>query len=258
MSLATRIIPTILCRGRQAVKGRGFDAWRPIGTVAEKVRVHAARGVDELVLLDITATREGRGPDLKLIEELSADLFAPLAVGGGVRTVEDVRNLLRAGADKVVIGTIAQHIGQHGEGRENRLQWVVTAMAEAVGCQAIVVSIDVKKGQVWTRSGTELADDNPAWNAKVMQDFGAGEILLQSIERDGTLTGYDLDLVRAVSSAVDVPVIASGGAGTYEHLHEAIKAGASAVAAGAMFQFTHATPRGAAQYLAGKGHEVRL
>ncbi len=252
MSLAKRIIPTILCRGRQAVKGKGFDAWRPIGAVMEKVRVHAARGVDEVVLLDITATQEGRGPDLQLVEQLSAGLFAPLAVGGGVRTVEDVRNLLRAGADKVVIGTAALTSS------------IVQAAADAVGCQAIVVSVDYRNDQVYGKSGKRAYHDSPdrtltPWRwAQEVATIGAGEILLQSIARDGTLDGYDLDTIRTVAYACQCPVIASGGAGTYEHMHEALEAGASAVAAGAMFQFTDATPRGAAQYLEKKGHEVRL
>lgn len=252
MGLAHRIIPTILCRGRQLVKGRGFDSWRSVGVAIQAVKIHAARGVDEVCLLDITATKEGRGPDLDLVRELADFLFTPLAVGGGVRTVDDVKALLRAGADQIVIGSGALETG------------VVREASATVGCQAITVSIDVKRGQVYGRCGTKPFHDNPdrpldpvTW-AREVDQAGAGEILLQSIERDGTGQGYDLDLIRAVRDAVRVPVIASGGAGNYQHMLEAIQAGASAVASGAMFQFENATPRGAAQYLARAGVEVRV
>lgn len=245
MPLATRIIPTLLCRGRQLVKGQRFDAWRSVGLVAQAVRVHQMRGVDELVLLDITATAEGRGPDLALIEELSDVLYCPLAVGGGVRSVADVKALLRAGADKVVMCTTTFHTDE------------LEKASAAVGCQALVVAIDARAGGVWSNSGTERWNLRPASYARLCEESGAGELLLTSIDREGTMQGYDLELIRAVSSAVTIPVIAHGGAGTYEHMREAIEAGASAVAAGALFQFCDATPRGAAEYLQAQGIEVR-
>lgn len=247
--LAYRIIPTVLCRGRELVKGRQFDSWRSVGLAMQAIQVHAARGVDELCLLDVAATAEGRGPDLELVRELSDFLFAPLSVGGGVRSVEDVKALLRAGADKVVIGS-------HPE--------IIRECAEQVGAQAIIASVDVRRGEsgvsiVYLRSGREAVRgyDARLW-AEALELAGAGEILLQSIDRDGTGQGYDLELIRAVSQALAIPVIASGGAGSYAHMLEAIQAGASAVASGAMFQFEDTTPRGAAQYLASKGIEVRL
>lgn len=250
--LATRVIPVILCRGRTLVKGKQFNAWRSVGVAAQAVRIQQSRGVDELCLLDIGATPEGRGPDLSLVEELSEVCFMPLAVGGGVKSVEDVRALLAAGADKVVIGTAAC---------ESNL---VRKAADVVGCQAIIVSIDVKERAVWKCCGKVKMWDNPdgvlrpvQW-AREMVSLGAGEILLTAIDREGTLDGYDLDLIREVSAAVDIPVIANGGCGTYEHMRQAIEAGASAVAAGAMFQFTDATPRGAAEYLGAHNIEVRL
>lgn len=244
MGLAARIIPTILCRGRTMVKGTKFNAWRSVGLAAQAVRIHQQRGVDEICLLDISATAEGRGPDIGLIEELSDVLFCPLTVGGGVRTVEDVRAVLRAGSDKVVVGT--------GGPR------AISDMAGAVGSQAIVAALDVRDGNAVVRCGT-LTTMQPAvgW-ARSCADHGAGEILLTSIEREGLMGGYDLDLIRAVSSAVSVPVIAHGGCGTYQHMVEAIEAGASAVAAGAMFQFTDLTPAGAARYLAERGIETRV
>lgn len=247
MSLAHRIIPTILCRGRALVKGVGFDSWRSVGLAAQAVRIHQARGVDEVVLLDIAATKEGRGPDLGLVEELAEIMFAPLAVGGGVRTLGDVRALLRAGADKVVIGTAAE---------EKR--GLIQEVAAAVGSQAIVASVDVKDYRVHVRSGQVATP----WTAETWAgrccEWGAGEILLQAIERDGSMRGYDIDMIRDVAAAVDVPVIASGGCSGYPDMREAIAAGASAVAAGALFQFTDATPREAATYLHQVGLEVRL
>lgn len=235
LMLAKRIIPTILCRDWQLVKGIAFDSWRSVGLAAQAVRIHQARGVDELCLLDISATKEGRGPCLALVEDLANACFMPLSVGGGVRSVQDVRDLLHAGADKIVIGSSIRTIRD---------------AASIVGSQAIVASVDVRNGMV-----RGVPPD--VW-AITMERYGAGEILLQCVERDGTLAGYDLALIRKVSQAVSIPVIASGGCGTYEHMAEAILAGADAVAAGAMFQFTDATPKGAAQYLATQGMEVRL
>ena len=252
--LAKRIIPTLLVRGRTLVKGKQFAGDRSIGHAQQAARVHAMRGVDELLILDIGATAEGRGPDLGLVKELSDGCFVPITVGGGVRSLRDIDALLRAGADKVCIGTAA--VEEKG---------LVCSAAERFGRQAIVVSMDIRKGNVWTRAGNAVAGwlvDNvtqgPAQWARRYADWGAGEIVLQSIERDGMLDGYDLDLIRAVSSAVDIPVIASGGCGSPEHMHEALNAGADGVASGAMFAFTDETPRSAARYLKSKGWEVRL
>jgi len=253
MGLANRIIPTILCRGRELVKGKQFVNDRRVGVAAQAVRIHAMRGVDEVVLLDINATREGRGPDLALVEELSEVLFAPLAVGGGIRSLQHVRDLLRAGADKVVIGTGAMEIPD-----------LVRRCAEALGGQGIVVSVDALATEsiyyAMKRCGQQARDTTTSaieW-AMECEKNGAGEILLQSIDRDGAMQGYDLELIRSVSRAVSIPVIASGGCGSYEHMREALAAGASAVAAGALFQFTDCTPKGAARYLASRGVEVRI
>lgn len=244
--LARRIIPTLLCRGRTLVKGQRFNSWRSVGVAEQAVRIHQARGVDELVLLDIAATAEHRGPDLKLVEDLSAGCFMPLAVGGGVRNLEDVRALLKAGADKVVMNTHAY-----------RDPHQINRIVDAVGGQALVISIDVQQGVVWTESGHCRTMTAPVRYAKRLAAQGVGEILLTAIDREGTLAGYDLGLISEVSDAVDIPVIANGGCGTYAHMHEAILAGASAVAAGAMFQFTDCTPAGAAEYLAAQGVEAR-
>lgn len=245
MPLAYRVIPTILCRGRTLVKGRQFDSWRSVGVAAQAVRVHALRGVDELVLLDIGATPEGRGPDLDLVRELSEVLFCPLAVGGGVRSVDDVKALLRAGADKVVIGTYAPAVAK--------------LAADVAGVQAIVVAIDATpSGAVAWQCGKAVSTLDAVVYARQVAGEGAGEILLTSIAREGMLEGYDLDLIRRVSKAVGIPVVAHGGCGSYEHMAQAIDAGASAVAAGAFFQFEKATPREAAEYLAARGIEARV
>lgn len=247
MPLATRVIPTILCRGRALVKGARFDSWRTVGVAAQAVRVHQARGVDEVCLLDIGATPEGRGPDLDLVAELSEMMFAPLAVGGGVRSIDDVRNLLRAGADKIVIGTAVTY------------EHFLEGAADMVGCQAIVAAVDVLNGEVATRCGKRVfSDADPVDWAKTCAVRGAGEILLTCVEREGTLKGYDLDLIRRVSNAVSIPVIAHGGCSGYDDMRRAINAGAHAVAAGALFQFTEATPKAASAYLKSHGIEARI
>lgn len=247
--LAKRVIPTILVRGRTAYKGQRFVSDRSIGSALAIAKVHARRGVDELCILDVSATAEGRGPDLELVRALSEGCFIPITVGGGVRTVDDVNQLLRAGADKVCIGTAAyEPLG------------LVRAAAARFGSQAVVVSVDSSEGMVKKSSGKGMTTCTyrPDWWAQVLSKSGAGEILLQSIDRDGTMQGYDLDLIREVSAAVDIPVIASGGCSGYEDMLAAIKAGADACAAGALFAFSDATPRGAAQFLNRNNIEVRL
>jgi cyclase len=171
----------------------------------------------------------------------------PLTVGGGVRTVDDFRQLLANGADKVAVNTVA--IEQPD---------AIDRFARRFGRQAVVVSIDTLQDRVKCRCGRMDADRNAVEWALEIADRGAGEILLQSIDRDGMMNGYDLDLIHEISSAVDIPVIASGGCGSYQHIAEALKAGAHAAAVGAMFQFCDATPKGAARYLAQQGFSVRL
>lgn len=244
MPLAKRIIPTLLVRGRQLVKGERFNAWRPIGHAAQAVRVHQTRGVDEIVLLDIDATKQGRGPDLELVAELAEVLMCPLAVGGGIRSLQDVKALLRAGADKVVIRTAGAPL--------------IREVSQAVGSQAVVGALDVTSLDDNPAPASSLLRLRAATKAEEWAMAGAGELMVTRCEREGMLTGYDIELIREVARAVQCPVIAHGGAGTYEHMREAIEAGADAVAAGAMFAFTDQTPRGAAEYLSKAGIEVRL
>jgi len=251
--LAKRIIPTILCDERKLVKGKGFNAWRSVGVTAQAARIHAMRGVDELIILDITATNQGRRPDFALIRELTETIFCPITVGGGVKSVDDVNELLRAGADKVAICSGCYEVAG-----------LLSEATKRFGSQAIVGVVeanrtdDVENAWASVRSGkVDLKMPALAW-AGWLEAMGAGEILLTSVERDGTMQGYDLDLIREVSNAVDIPVIASGGCKDYEDMLNAINAGASGVASGAMFLFDDKTPRGAAEYLSQNGIEVRI
>lgn len=236
--LAKRIIPTLLRDGDKLVKGEKFNGWRSVGHARQAVRVMAQRGVDEMVLLDITATRQGRRPDPKQIREYADECFMPLTVGGGIHSLEDIKVCLDNGADKVCICSAFYPYGGA----------LVRDAAAKYGSQAIVVAIDYNQTSAFA-----------AWmHAEHAEKCGAGEIILTCIDREGTTSGYDLDTIARVSAHRDIPVIAHGGCSGYEDMHAAIKAGASAVAAGALFQFTDCTPRGAALYLASQGIEVRI
>jgi cyclase len=245
-------MPTLLHKDIGLVKGVAFDSWRRVGGAMQAIKVYNMREVDELVFLDITATRDGRQPDFDLIDDLADECFMPFTVGGGITSSEDVRQLLMVGADKVVLNTAAVDRPE-----------IVTEIAERFGSQSLVVSIDCRREadgshQVYVESGTRPTGLDPVALARRAEVAGAGEILIASIERDGTMEGYDLELLRAVTEAVSVPVIASGGAGEYGHLAEALEAGASAVAAASIFHFTEQTPREAKRYLHERGFPVRL
>jgi cyclase len=245
--LAKRVIPTMLVKGRTLVKGQKFAGDRSVGHAKQAAMVNARRGVDELCILDIAATAEGRGPDLGLITELSEGVFIPITVGGGVRTIPQIDELLRAGADKIAICTAAQEKPDF-----------IRRASDRFGAQALVGCVDVRGGFATVRcGGVVMSFDAVAW-AKRLVDDGVGEILLTCVDRDGTMEGYDLELIKAVSEAVDVPVIASGGCAGYADMVLAIRAGADAVAAGALFQFSDCTPKGAAMYLRGEGMEARV
>jgi len=251
--LKIRVMPTLLYRDFGLVKGVAFDSWRHIGSAMQAVKVYNMREVDELVFLDITATREDRPPDYATIDELADECFMPLTVGGGVRTIEHVQELLRVGADKVAMNTAAVENPQ-----------LITEVAERFGAQCAVVSIDARRHpdgshEVFTRSGTIPTGRNPVELAQEAEARGAGEILLTSIDCDGTMNGYDIELTRRVTEAVFIPVIASGGAGSYEHMAQVLReARVSAVAAASIFHFTQQTPREAKQYLHQHGFPVRL
>jgi cyclase len=218
----------------------------------QAVKVYNTRDVDELILLDIEATPENRAPDYELISSLAEECFVPLAVGGGIRDIEMVRRLLRVGADKVCINT-AVYQAPH----------LVSEAAKRFGAQCVVVAIDVRRQangryECYGNCGRIPTGRDPVEWAKEVEKLGAGEIFLTSIDRDGTLEGYDLGLIQAVSKGVNIPVIASGGAGSYDHMLQAIQfAGASAVAASSMYLFTQNTPLEAKEYLSARGVAVR-
>ena len=226
-----RVIPVLLLKGDGLVKGTRFKDYAYLGDPINAVHIFDEKEVDELIFLDITATRENRVPGLEYIAGIADECYMPFAVGGGIRNVEQIRALLHAGAEKVSLNTAAV---------EN--PGLITEAVNLCGSQSVVVSIDVRKGwgssyHVYTHSGTKKTKlDAVQWAIRAAE-LGAGEILLTSIDHDGTMSGYDLNLVQKVSQAVPVPVIACGGAGAVEHFAEATRHGASAVAAGSMFVF---------------------
>jgi cyclase len=253
MGLAKRVIPCLDVTAGRVVKGVNFVDLRDAGDPVEIAARYDAEGADELCFLDITASSDERDILLHVIEAVAAQVFIPLTVGGGVRRVEDVRRLLNAGADKVSINTAAV---------QNPA--LVEQASGKVGNQCIVVAIDAKrKGdggwEVYTHGGRKRTGlDAVAW-ARRMQAAGAGEILLTSMDRDGTRDGFDLELTRAVSEAVGVPVIASGGVGSMEHLAAGVLEGrADAVLAASVFHFGDFTVRRAKEHMRARGIEVRL
>jgi imidazole glycerol-phosphate synthase subunit HisF len=251
--LKHRIMPILLFKEVGLVKGVGFDSWRRVGTAMQAVKVYNMRQVDELVFLDIAATPGGAAPDFQQIDELADVCFMPMTVGGGVRSVGHVRELLAVGADKVSLNTGA--IENPG---------LIEEAAGRFGSQCVTISIDVRREadgsvQVMSHCGRQATGLDPVVWARRVEALGAGEILLGSVDRDGTMAGYDIEAVRAVADAVGVPVIASGGAGSYEHMAEVIEVGgADAVAAASIFHFTEMTPKGAKRFLGERGLPVRL
>lgn len=251
--LKVRIIPTLLWKNFGLVKGEKFDSWRRVGAVLPAIRVYNQRDVDELVLVDINATEEGLEPDYDTVSDVADDCFVPFTVGGGVKSLDQIKGLLHAGADKV---TLNSHLYSNNE--------LLPNAAARFGAQCIVASIDVKLDEqgtyrCYSHSGTQDTGQDPVEWAKYLAKNGAGEILLTSIDRDGTMLGYDLELTSKVVNAVNIPVIAAGGAGCYEDMRKAIvEAGASAVAAASMFHFTEQTPAEAKCYLEAAGIAVRL
>lgn len=260
--LTKRIIPCLDVKDGRVVKGVSFVDLRDAGDPVQVARAYDCEGADELCFLDITASYENRKTILDVVARTAEQVFMPLTVGGGVRALEDIRDLLKAGADKVSINTAAVADPEF-----------VKAAAERFGTQCIVVAIDAKRRddgakrcvmtakrrwEVFTHGGrTPTGLDAVAW-ARRMEDDGAGEILLTSMDRDGTRQGYDLELTAAVAAAVSIPVIASGGAGTLEHLYEGLVRGrADAVLAASMFHYRHYTIPEAKAYLQRRGVAVR-
>ena len=253
MSLAKRIIPCLDVTGGRVVKGVRFIELRDAGDPVEVARRYDEAGADEIAFLDITASSDARDTIVDVIERVADQVFIPLTVGGGVRAIEDVRKLLNAGADKVSINTAAVENPD-----------LVEKSARRFGSQAIVVAIDARQAgdgrwEVYTHGGRKARGLDAVEWARTMAARGAGEILLTSMDRDGTKSGFDIGLTRAVSDAVSVPVIASGGVGSLEHLAEGIEAGrADAVLAASVFHFGEITVDQAKRFLAARGIEMRL
>ena len=237
--LAKRIIPSITHKNGQLVKGERFINNRVIGVALQSARIYAMRSVDELLILDVSATEEKREPNYFLIKSLANSCFSPITVGGGITCDEHVRKLLQAGADKVCIGRAAI---------DNPI--LIHDLASKYGSSAIAASVECM--------GTDDKSHAQALvDALLFQEMGAGEILLHSVVRDGTMGGYDIRLIESVSR-LRIPVIASGGCAGYTDMVDAIDVGADAVSAGALFAFTDDTPEGAARYLKTMGIEVRV
>lgn len=230
--LRHRVIPCLLLKGSGLVKTVRFGSPRYIGDPINAVKLFNDLAVDELLFLDIMATREGRSPDLHRLGELASEAFMPLAYGGGVRNVESASTLLQLGIEKVAITTAALERPR-----------LISELARACGSQSVIVGIDVRRGwfkRVSLRSwgGRKRHSRDPVEFAREAQDLGAGELLLTAIDRDGTLEGYDLEMIQRVSEAVEIPLIACGGAGCVADLGRAVRAGASAAAAGSLFVYS--------------------
>ncbi len=257
MALAKRIIPCLDVDKGRVVKGVQFVDIRDAGDPVEVAKQYNQQGADEITFLDITASHEARDTTIHTVEAMASEVFIPLTVGGGIRTVDDIRNMLNAGADKVSINSAAVFNPDF-----------VKEAADKFGAQCIVVAIDAKqvnqpgetpRWEIFTHGGRKPTGiDAVEWAVK-MNEFGAGEILLTSMDNDGVKQGFDLGVTRAVSDAVSAPVIASGGVGNLQHLVDGVKEGhASAVLAASIFHFGEYTVPQAKEYMAGQGIEVRL
>ncbi|MGB0205579.1 MAG: imidazole glycerol phosphate synthase subunit HisF [Neptuniibacter sp.] len=257
MALAKRIIPCLDVENGRVVKGVKFVDIRDAGDPVEVAKRYDEQGADEITFLDITATHEGRDTMVHTVERMASQVFIPLTVGGGIRTCDDIRTMLNAGADKVSINSAAVFNPEF-----------VKEAAERFGSQCIVVAIDAKKvseegeenrWEIFTHGGRKPTGIDAVEWAKKMVELGAGEILLTSMDQDGVKNGYDLEVTRAISEAVNVPVIASGGVGNLDHLVEGcIEGKADAVLAASIFHFNEYTVPQAKEYMRDKGIEVRL
>jgi cyclase len=249
--LKNRIIPCLDVKNGRVVKGINFVDLKDAGDPVEQAKIYSDGGADEICFLDITASNENRDTIYDVVKRTSKNCFVPLTVGGGVRSVEDINMLLNCGADKVSINTAAVQNSN-----------VVEESSKKYGSQCIVVAIDAKKnGEIWeifTHGGRNSTGINAIEYAKKMENSGAGELLVTSMDRDGTQSGYDINLMKIISSKVNIPVIASGGVGKLDHLAEGIKSGASAVLAASIFHYGTYSVKQAKQYLASKDIPVRI
>ena len=253
MALAKRIIPCLDVDKGRVVKGVNFVGIRDAGDPVEIAKRYNDQGADEITFLDITASHEGRDTTVHMVEAIAEQVFIPLTVGGGIREIEDIRRMLNAGADKVSINSAAVYNPDF-----------VKAASDKFGAQCIVVAIDAKqvaegRWEIFTHGGRKPTGINAVEWAVKMELFGAGEILLTSMDRDGVKSGFDLGVTRAIADAVNIPVIASGGVGNLDHLVDGVKIGhADAVLAASIFHFGEYTVQQAKQHMAAAGIEMRL
>ena len=249
--LKNRIIPCLDVKNGRVVKGINFVDLKDAGDPVEQAKIYSDGGADEICFLDITASNENRDTIYDVVERTSKNCFVPLTVGGGVRSIEDINKLLNCGADKVSINTAAVQNSK-----------VVEESSKKFGSQCIVVAIDAKKNgenwEIFTHGGRNSTGIDAIQFAKKIEESGAGELLVTSMDKDGTQSGYDIDLMKKISSNVNIPVIASGGVGTLDHLAEGISAGASAVLAASIFHYGTFSIQEAKQYLASKDIPVRI
>ena len=249
--LKNRIIPCLDVKNGRVVKGINFVDLKDAGDPVEQAKIYSDGGADEICFLDITASNENRDTIYDVVERTSKNCFVPLTVGGGVRSVDDINKLLNCGADKVSINTAAV---QNPE--------VVNESSKSFGSQCIVVAIDAKKNgenwEIFTHGGRKSTGIDAIHFASKMEKSGAGELLVTSMDKDGTKSGYDIELMKIISLNVNIPVIASGGVGTLDHLVEGIKSGASAVLAASIFHYGTYSVKEAKQYLASKDIPVRI
>ena len=249
--LKNRIIPCLDVKNGRVVKGINFVDLKDAGDPVEQAKIYSDGGADEICFLDITASNENRDTIYDVVERTSKNCFVPLTVGGGVRSIEDINKLLNCGADKVSINTAAVQNSK-----------VVEESSKKFGSQCIVVAIDAKKNgenwEIFTHGGRNPTGIDAIHFANKMEESGAGELLVTSMDKDGTQSGYDIDLMKKISSNVNIPVIASGGVGTLDHLAEGINAGASAVLAASIFHYGTYSVQEAKQYLASKDIPVRI
>lgn len=250
LEMKIRVIPTILTDGVTVVKGEKFDNWRTVGTAEASARLYASRNVDELLLLDVTRRFRNSGIDTSQLAHFSNVLDIPFSVGGGISTLDDAKLCFRYGAEKIVLGTKAVTTPN-----------LVSDIANVFGNQAVIVAVDFafeNSDRILLNSGKSQSEVNGLEFIEALESLGAGEILLQSVERDGTLSGMDFDRIKRVSKLTRLPIIASGGASTLADFEQAVLCGASAIAAGAIFQFTQITPAQVRMYLSEQGIQTRM
>lgn len=250
--LKFRVIPTILYNDFKLVKGINFESWRTVGSIMQAVKIYNLRGVDELILLDISSTNHNKEIDLDLVNEVANECFMPLTVGGGIKSIQDISKLLNAGADKVSINTASFHDYSF-----------IHEASKTFGSQCIVISIDYKVINkdivIFSNSGQKQIKISFKDHLRKMEDLGAGEIILTSIDLDGTMKGYDIETLKLAADMIKIPIIASGGAGCVEDFLKVIKkTHVSALAAGSIYHFTNITPLDVKKFLEIKNIPVRI